>query len=64
MASQVSAVRPVSPKIPDGNRVRLYQGNYALVTGASNYQDNPSGDLSSFVEDVKAVRQVLEGQGF
>ena len=64
MASQERAVRPVSPKIPNGNRVRLYQGNYALVIGASNYQDNPSGDLSSVVEDVKAVRQVLEDKGF
>ena len=64
MASQEKAVRSVSLKIHDKNRVKLYQGNYALVTGASNYQDNPSGDLSSVVDDVKAVRQVLEGQGF
>ena len=64
MASQERTVRPVSTKIPDGNRVKLYQGNYALVIGASNYQDNPWGDLSSVGEDVKAVRQALEGQGF
>ena len=64
MAPQERAVRSVSLKIPDKNRVKLYQGNYALVTGVSNYQDNPWGDLSRVVEDVKAVRQVLEGQGF
>ena len=64
MASQQRAVRPVSLKVPDGNRVKLYQGNYALVIGASYYQDNPWGDLSSVGEDVKAVRQALEGQGF
>ena len=64
MAPQERAVRSVSLKIPDKNWVKLYQGNYALVTGASNYQDNPWGDLSSVVEDVKAVRKVLEGQGF
>ena len=64
MASQERTVRPVSTKIPDGNRVKLYQGNYALVIGASNYQDNPWGDLSSVGEDVKAVRQALAGQGF
>ena len=64
MASQEKAVRSVSLKIHYKNRVKLYQGNYALVTGASKYQDNPSGDLSSVVEDVKAVRKVLEGQGF
>ena len=64
MAPQERAVRSVSLKIPDKNRVKLYQGNYALVPGASNYLDNPWGDLSSVVEDVKAVRQVLEGQGF
>ena len=64
MASRERAVSPVSHKIPDENRVKLYQGNYALVIGASYYQDNPWGDLSSVGEDVKAVRQALEGQGF
>ena len=63
-ASQQRAIRPVSHKIPDGNRVKLYQGSYALVIGASNYQDNAWGDISSVGEDVKAVRQALEGQGF
>ena len=64
MASQEKAVRSVSRKIHDKNRVKLYQGNYALVIGASNYQDNPWEDLSSVGEDVKAVYQALEGQGF
>ncbi len=50
--------------MPDGNQVKLYQGSYALVIGASNYQDNAWGDLSSVGEDVSAVRQALEGQGF
>jgi hypothetical protein len=51
------AIRPVSLKMPDGNQVKLYQGSYALVIGASNYQDNAWGDLSSVREDVRAVRQ-------
>ena len=58
------AIRPVSLKMPDGNQVKLYQGSYALVIGASNYQDNAWDDLSSVREDVSAVRQALEGQGF
>ena len=62
-ASQQRAIRPVSLKMPDGNQVKLYQGSYALVIGASNYQDNAWGDLSSVGEDVSAVRQALEGQG-
>ena len=63
-ASQQRAIRPVSLKMPDGNQVKLYKGSYALVIGASNYQDNAWSDLSSVGEDVKAVRQALEGQGF
>ena len=58
------AIRPVSLKMPDGNQVKLYQGSYALVIGASDYQDNAWGDLSSVGEDVKAVSQALEAQGF
>ena len=63
MAPQERAVRSVSLKIPDKNRVKLYQGNYAWVIGG-NYQDNPWGDLSSVGEGLKAVCQALEGQGF
>ena len=58
------AIRPVSLKMPDGNQVKLYQRSYALVIGASNYQDNAWGDLSIVKKDVSAVRQALEGQGF
>ena len=34
------------------------------MIGASKYQDNAWGDLSSVGEDVKAVRLALEGQEF
>ena len=50
--------------MPDENRVKLYQGNYALVIGAIDYQDNSWWDLGSVGEDVKALRQALEGHGF
>ena len=50
------AFRPVTIQIPDGQEVELYKGSYALVIGASDYQDNSWGDLSSVREDVKAVR--------
>ena len=63
-ASQQRAIRLVSLKMPTGEQVELYKGSYALVIGASEYQDNAWGDLSSVGEDVKAVRQALEGQGF
>ena len=53
--SQQRAIRPVSLKMPTGEQVELYQGSYALVIGASNYQDNAWGDLSSVGEDVNAV---------
>ena len=60
MALRQRVVRPLSVKIPDGNRVNLYQGNYALVIGAINYQDNAWWDQGSVGEDVKAVRQALK----
>jgi hypothetical protein len=62
--AQSRAISPVTIQIPDGEQVELYKGSYALVIGASNYQDNAWSDLSSVGEDVKAVRQALEGQGF
>ncbi len=62
--AQSRAIRPVTIQIPDGEQVELYKGSYALVIGASDYQDNAWSDLSSVGEDVKAVRQALEGQGF
>ena len=51
------AIRPVTIQIPNQGQVELYKGSYALVIGASNYQDNAWGDLSSVREDVKAVRE-------
>jgi uncharacterized protein YjbI with pentapeptide repeats len=62
--AQSRAIRPVTIQIPDGEQVELYKGSYALVIGASDYQDNSWGDLSSVREDVKAVREALEEQGF
>ena len=62
--AQSGAVRPVKIQIPDKRQVQLYKGSYALVIGASDYQDNSWGDLSSVREDVAAVRQALEEQGF
>ena len=62
--AQSRAIRPVNLQIPDQGQVQLYKGSYALVIGASDYQDNSWGDLSSVREDVAAVRQALEEQGF
>ena len=62
--AQSRAIRPVNLRIPDQGQVQLYKGSYALVIGASDYQDNSWGDLSSVREDVAAVRQALEEQGF
>ena len=62
--AQSRAIRPVIIQIPDGEQVELYKGSYALVIGASDYQDNAWSDLSSVREDVKAVREALEEQGF
>ena len=44
--AQSGAVRPVNIQIPDQGQVQLYKGSYALVIGASDYQDNSWGDLS------------------
>ena len=62
--AQSGAVRPVNIQIPDQGQVQLYKGSYALVIGASDYQDNSWGDLSSVKEDAADVRQALENQGF
>ena len=62
--SQTRAIRPVNIPIPNEGQIELYKGSYALVIGASNYQDNMWGDLSSVREDVTAVHQALEEQGF
>ena len=62
--AQSRAIRPVNLQIPDQGQVQLYKGSYALVIGASDYQDNSWGDLSSVRKDVTAVRQALEEQGF
>ena len=62
--AQSRAIRPVTIQIPNQGQFELYKGSYALVIGASDYQDNSWGDLSSVREDVKAVREALEEQGF
>ena len=62
--AQSRAIRPVKLQIPDQGQVEIYKGSYALVIGASDYQDNSWGDLSSVKEDVTTVRQALEEQGF
>ena len=45
--SQQRAIRPVSLKLPAGEKVELYKGSYALFIGENDYQDNAWGDLSS-----------------
>ena len=51
------AIRPVTIQIPNQGQIELYKGSYALVIGASEYQDNAWGDLTSVREDMRAVRQ-------
>ena len=62
--AQSGVTRPVNLQIPDQGQVQLYKGSYALVIGASDYQDNSWGDLRSVREDVAAVRKALGEKGF
>ncbi len=45
-------------------KVEFYTGSYALVIGASNYQNPAWQRLRGVAEDAKAVRSALEKQGF
>ena len=48
---------------PDGKEVALYQGSFALLIGASAYT-NGWPKLPQVPDDLRAVRAVLERQGF
>ena len=48
---------------PDGKEVALYQGSHALLIGASAYT-NGWPKLPQVPDDLRAVRAVLERQGF
>ena len=62
--AQSQSVRPVNIWKQDIEQVELFKGSYALVIGASDYQDNAWSDLTNIKEDIVAVSQALEEQGF
>ena len=62
--AQSQAVRPFNIWNQDVEQVELFKGSYALVIGASDYQDNAWSDLTNIKEDIVAVSQALEEQGF
>ena len=62
--AQSQAVRPVNIWNQDVEQVELFKGSCALVIGASDYQDNSWSDLTNIKEDIVAVSQALEEQGF
>ena len=62
--AQSQAVRPFNIWNQDVEQVELFKGSYALVIGASDYQDNAWSDLTNIKEDIVAVSQALEEQSF
>jgi len=54
---------PFKVSAPDGKDLLIYQESYALIIGGSNYTNGwPS--LPGVKDDVEAVKQILEAQGF
>jgi hypothetical protein len=62
--SNTRGITQVDLQLPQGERISLYKGSYALVIGASDYQDPAWGDLTSVPQDVTAVKEALEQQDF
>ena len=62
--AQSRAIRPVTIEISDGEQVELFKGSYALVIGASDYQDNSWSDLTNIKEEIVAVSQALGSRAF
>ena len=54
---------PVAIKDQSGKQIALYKESHALVIGVSEYT-NGWPRLPGVVEDVRAVKGVLEAQGF
>ena len=62
--AQSQAVQTVKIWNQDVEQIELFKGSYALVIGASDYQDNSWSDLTNIKEEIVAVSQALGEQGF
>ncbi len=49
---------------PTGQSIDLYQGSYALLIGASDYQDPKWPDIGSIPRELDNVERILKAQGF
>lgn len=63
-ASAANRGLTVTATAASGEAIELYQGSYALLIGASQYQDNQWPDLESIPRELNLVAKALEEQGF